>query len=115
MAFADNQLYIVDSVNHEVHAMSPTGALRYSFGGDELVAPGVITVDGSNRVFVADTITSSIKVYKGGLFETEIGGQGSQLTSEFQLISGLWADNDLLYVADAASASVKIFRILPPC
>ena len=115
MAFADNQLYIVDSVNHEVHAMSPTGALRFSFGGDELVSPGLITVDGSNRVFVADTITNSIKVYKGGLFETEIGGQGSQLTSEFQLISGLWADNDLLYVADAASASVKIFRILPPC
>lgn len=115
MAFADNQLYIVDSVNHEVHAMSPTGSYRFSFGADELVSPGVISVDGSNRVFVADTITNSIKVYRGGLFETEIGGSGSELASEFQLISGLWADNDLLYVADAASASVKIFRILPPC
>lgn len=115
MAFADNQLYIVDSVNHEVHAMSPTGTYRFSFGVDELVSPGVITVDGRNRVFVADTITNSIKVYKGGLFEAEIGGQGSELSNEFQLISGIWADNDLLYVADAASASVKIFRILPPC
>jgi len=115
MAFADNQLYIVDSINHEVHAMSPTGAYRFSFGNDELVSPGVITVDGGNRVFVADTITNSIKVYKGGLFETEIGGQGSEMAAEFQLISGLWADNDLLYVADSASASVKIFRILPPC
>ena len=115
MAFADNQLYIVDSVNHEVHAMSPTGSYRFSFGADELVSPGVISVDGSNRVFVADTITNSIKVYRGGLFETEIGGSGGELASEFQLISGLWADNDLLYVADAASASVKIFRILPPC
>jgi hypothetical protein len=115
MAFADNQLYIVDSVNHEVHALSPTGAYRFSFGIDELVSPGVITVDSGNRVFVADTITNSIKVYKGGLFETEIGGQGSEMGSEFQLISGLWADNDLLYVADSASASVKIFRILPPC
>lgn len=115
MAFADNQLYIVDSVNHEVHAMSPTGTYRFSFGVDELVSPGVITVDGRNRVFVADTITNSIKVYKGGLFEAEIGGQGAELASEFQLISGIWADNDLLYVADAASASVKIFRILPPC
>lgn len=115
MAFADNQLYIVDSVNHEVHAMSPTGNYRFSFGVDELVSPGVITVDGDNRVFVADTITNSLKVYKGGLFETEIGGQGTELASEFQLISGIWADSDLLYVADAASASVKIFRILPPC
>lgn len=115
MAFADNQLYIVDSVNHEVHAMSPTGTYRFSFGTDELVSPGVIAVDGSNRVFVADTITSSIKVYKGGLFEGEIGARGTELAAEFQLISGLWADNDLLYVADAANASINIFRILPPC
>ena len=115
MAFADNQLYIVDSVNHEVHAMSPTGAYRFSFGTDELVQPALVTVDGLNRVFVADTITSSIKVYKGGLFEKEIGGQNNELSGEFQLISGLWADNDLLYVADTASASIKIFRILPPC
>lgn len=115
MAFADNQLYLVDSVNHEVHAMSPTGVYRFSFGADELVQPGVITVDSLNRVFVADSITNSIKVYKGGLFEKEIGGRGSELAAEFQLISGLWADNDLLYVADESGASVKIFRILPPC
>ena len=115
MAFADNQLYLVDSVNHEVHAMSPTGAFRFSFGADELVTPGAITVDSGNRVFVADTMTNSIKVYKGGEFEREIGGQGTELSNEFLLISGLWADNDLLYVADSADASVKIFRILPPC
>ena len=115
LAFGDNQLYLVDSVNHEVHAMSPTGAYRFSFGADELVAPGAITVDKGNRVFVADTMTGSIKVYKGGELEREIGGQADELPNEFQLISGLWADNDLLYVADANSASVKIFRILPPC
>ena len=115
MAFADNQLYLVDSVNHEVHALSPTGKFRFSFGTDELVSPGPIAVDGANRVFVADTITNSIKVYKGGLFEREIGGPGGEMANEFQLISGLWADNDLLYVTDSISASVKIFRILPPC
>lgn len=115
MAYADNQLYLVDSVNHEVHALSPTGAFRFSFGADELVAPGEITVDSSNRVFVGDTMTNSIKVYQGGLFEREIGGQSGELRNEFQQVSGLWADNDLLYVVDAMSASIKIFRILPPC
>ena len=115
MTFADNQLYLVDSVNHEVHAMSPTGKYRFSFGADELVAPGQIAVDNGNRVFVGDTMTASIKVYRGGEFEREIGGQADELRNEFQLISGLWADNDLLYVADATSASVKIFRVLPPC
>ncbi len=115
MTFAKNQLYLVDRAGHRVYAMSPTGKLRYAFGAEELVAPDAITVDAENRVFVADTSNNTIKVYRGGLFETELKGAGNDSVSEFQLISGLWADNDLLYVADAASASVKIFRILPSC
>ena len=115
MTFAKNQLYLVDRAGHQVYAMSPTGKLRYAFGAEELVTPDAITVDAENRVFVADTSNNTIKVYRGGLFEAELKGAGDGTVSEFQLISGLWADNDLLYVADAASASVKIFRILPSC
>lgn len=115
MTFAKNQLYLVDRAGHQVYAMSPTGKLRYAFGADELVAPDAITVDTENRVFVADTSNNTIKVYRGGLFVTELKGADGATESEFQLISGLWADNDLLYVADAASASVKIFSILPSC
>ena len=114
MAFADNQLYIVDDVNHEVHALSPTGTYRFSFGTKELTAPGAIAVDRSNRVFVADS-GKTIKVFKGGEFEAEIGGAKDELASEFAVIASLWADSDLLYVVDAGNASVKIFRILPPC
>jgi len=108
-------LYLVDRAGHQVYAMSPTGKFRYAFGAEELVAPDAITVDSENRVFVADTSNNTIKVYRGGLFEAELKGAGDVTVSEFQLISGLWTDNDLLYVADAASASVKIFRILPSC
>lgn len=115
MTFANNQLYLVDRAAHEVHAMSASGNLRYTFGTDELVAPDAITVDSQNRVFVADTSNNTIKVYKGGLFETELNGDEGGNVSDFQLISGLWADNDLLYVADAGTGSVKIFRILPSC
>lgn len=115
MTFAKNQLYLVDRAAHQVHAMSPTGNLRYTFGTDELVAPDAITVDSQNRVFVADTSNNTIKVYKGGLFETELNGDERGFVSDLQLISGLWADSDLLYVADAGTGSVKIFRILPSC
>lgn len=114
MTFAKGQLYLVDRVAHQVYAMSPTGKLRYAFGANELVAPDAITVDAEDRVFVADTSDNTIKVYRGGLYEDELSGVDGDV-SEFQLISGLWADNDLLYVADAASASIKIFRILPSC
>jgi len=115
MAFADNQLYLVDRAAHQVYAMSPTGKLRYGFGAEQLVAPGVITVAKDNRVFVADASNNSIKVFRGGLFEAELKGSDNDTVSEFQLISGLWADNDLLYVADTANASIKIFRVLPSC
>lgn len=115
MTFAKNQLYLVDRAAHQVHALSPTGNLRYTFGTDELVAPDAITVDSQNRVFVADTSNNTIKVYRGGLFETELNGDDRGIVSDLQLISGLWADNDLLYVADAGTGSVKIFRILPSC
>lgn len=115
MAFAKNQLYLVDRTAHQVFALSPTGSMRYSFGEKELIAPDAITVDAENRVFIADTSNNTIKVYRGGLFVTELNGDKGDFISEFQLISDLWADNDLLYVADAASASVKIFRILPSC
>jgi len=115
MTFAKNQLYLVDRAAHQVYAMSPTGKLRYAFGAEELVAPGAITVDAENRVFIADSSNNTIKVYRGGEFETELHGAEDGSVSEFQLISGLWANNDLLYVADAASASVKIFKVLPSC
>jgi len=115
MTFAKNQLYLVDRTAHQVYAMSPTGKLRYTFGAEELVAPDAITVDNENRVFVADTANNTIKVFLGGEFEAELHGAENSSVSEFQLISGMWADNDLLYVADAASASVKIFKVLPSC
>ena len=115
MTLAKNQLYLVDRAGHQVYAMSPTGKFRYAFGAEELVAPDAITVDAENRVFVADTSNNTIKVYRGGLFVAELKGADDDTVSEFQLISGLWADNDLLYVADAVSASVKIFKIRPSC
>jgi hypothetical protein len=37
------------------------------------------------------------------------------MKNEFQQITSLWTDSDLLYVADSINASIKIFRILPPC
>ncbi|MBN4063242.1 NHL repeat-containing protein [Cardiobacterium sp. AH-315-I02] len=115
MAFAKNQLYLVDRTGHQIFALSPTGKFRYVFGADELVAPGVIAVDDEGRVFVFDAANNAIKVYRGGLFEGELGDADTGTASRFQQVSGLWVDGDLLYVADAASASVKIFSIAPPC
>jgi streptogramin lyase len=115
MTFVNNQLYLVDSIGHQIYAMSPTGKLRYVFGADELIAPDAITVDSQNRVFVFDAANNNIKVYRGGSFVGELADAASGNIFRFESLSGLWADGDLLYIADAGSASIKIFEILPSC
>jgi len=115
MSFANNQLYIVDGVGHQVYAMSPTGKLRYTFGADELVSPDAIAVHDDGRVFVYDAANSIIKIYRGGMFEGELGDAQAGTVTRFQQISGLWIDGDLLYLTDAVTASVQIFEILPSC
>lgn len=115
MAYSNNQLFLVDQLSHQVHALAPSGKYRYAFGKEELVSPMAIAIDQNDRVFVADAASNTLKVYKGGVYETEIGGEASEITYDFQSISGIWIDSDLLYLADTNNASVKIYKILAPC
>ncbi len=113
--FAGNQLYVVDELGHQIHALSPTGNYRYSFGAQEMIAPDAITVDEFNRVFVSSSNSNTIKVYQGGQFIVELGGPDSEMKSEFILISDIWVEDGLFYVADSATASIKIYRVSEPC
>ena len=115
LALANNQLYIVDQLAHQVHALAPAGGYRYAFGSAELVSPSAIAVDSHDRVFVADAASNTLKIFKGGEYQAETGGKGSALASDFQSIDSLWIDGDLLYLTDKNSASIKIYKILPPC
>jgi streptogramin lyase len=115
LALANNQLYIVDQLAHQVHALAPAGGYRYAFGTAELVSPSAIAVDSHDRVFVADTASNTLKIFKGGEYQAEVGARGSAIASDFQSIDSLWIDGDLLYLTDTNSASIKIYKILPPC
>ena len=115
MAIKEDQLYVVDRLMHQVHALSPAGASRYQFGAEELKQPGAIAADDDNRVYVVDNADNTIKVYRGGRFETVVGATGDPAGLGFRNISGLWASDGLLYVADSAGASVDILQVVPPC
>lgn len=115
MAMATNQLYVTDQLAKKVYALAPSGKLRYDFGANELARPGPIATDAFNRVYVADLADNTIKVYRGGQWQTTIGGPDDPARLNFQLISDMWISDGFLYLADAASASVEILRVMPPC
>ncbi len=115
MAIREDQLYVVDRLMRQVHALSPSGASRYQFGSEELRQPGAIAADDHNPVYVVDNADNTIKVFRGGRFETVVGASGDPAGLGFRNISGLWASDGLLYVADSAGASVEILQVLTPC
>ncbi|MEN8760900.1 MAG: NHL repeat-containing protein [Thiogranum sp.] len=115
MAIKEDQLYVVDRLMHQVHALSPAGVARYEFGAEELKQPGAIAADEHNRVYVADNADNTIKVFRGGRFETVVGASGDPAGLGFRQISGLWISDGLLYVADSAGASVEILQVVAPC
>lgn len=115
LAVGPDQLYVSDRQRHQVHALAPDGSYRYAFGRDDLQVPGALAIDGYNRVYVADNGDSTIKVFRGGLLEAVVGAPNDPLGFGFQVISSLWISDGLMYVADAARASVDILKVVPPC
>lgn len=110
-----DQLYVADRLDRKVYALSATGAFRYDFGSEELKQPGAMTADDYNRLYVADNGDNTIKVYRGGRYETVVGMRGDQSGLGFAQIADLWASDGLLYVADSAAASIEIMRVRPLC
>lgn len=115
MASGPDQLYVSDGSGHQVHALAPDGSYRYGFGKDELQSPGALAIDSHNRVYVADNGDSTIKVFRGGMLEAVVGAPNDPVGLGFQVISSLWVSDGLMYVADAARASVDILKVVPPC
>ena len=115
IASGPDQLYVSDRLGHQVHALAPDGTYRFGFGRDELLSPGALAIDRHNRVYVADTGDSTIKVFRGGQLEAVVGAPEDPVGLGFQVISSLWESDGLMYVADAARASIDILRIVPPC
>lgn len=115
LASGPDQLYVSDRLGHQVHALAPDGSYRYAFGREDLDVPGALAIDDYNRVYVADNGDSTIKVFRGGLLEAVVGAPNDPVGLGFQVISSLWVSDGLLYIADAARASVDILKVVPPC
>jgi DNA-binding beta-propeller fold protein YncE len=113
MASGPDGLYLVDRVGRKIVVIARDGRHRYTLGSDILKMPGVVAVDRFNRVFVSDSFDNTIKVFEDGKLLSSFAGGGG-VPPSFNRITGLWLEQNMLYVADSVHARIQIFRIAPP-
>ncbi len=105
-------LYILDRLELPVQVLDWQGNYLYSFGENELLFPNAIAVDRDQRVYISDRSTNTILVYQDGQLLMSFGGGGSG-PGRFRLITDLWVNGNLLYVADSLNRRIQVLRINP--
>ena len=114
MVSGDGIIYLLDQTAREVSIIDFEGRHHYSMGNLQLKQPVAMAVDYCQRIFVADQFDNSIHVFYDEdpliIFENDNGG-----INGFKLITDLWIDNELLYVADGATGNIKVLRIEGGC
>ena len=69
-----------------------------------------IAVRSDGLTFVSDYLSDDIKVFDGIRLVATLGGHGSA-PGRFRRITGLWVDEDSLYVADSLNRRVQILSL----
>ena len=110
MTLGPEGLYVLDRLELPVQVMSLSGEFKYSFGESYQVFPNAIAVTDERVVYVADKSENNIRIYQDAELLGVFGGTGSA-PGRFRLVSGLWVNNDFLYVADSLNRRVQVLRI----
>jgi len=105
-------LYILDRLELPVQVVDWQGNYNYSFGESDLLFPNAIAVDKDQRAYISDRSTNTIQVYQDGQLIMTYGGGGSA-PGRFRLVSGMWVNGNLLYVADSLNRRIQVLRINP--
>lgn len=119
LAFANERLFVTDSLNSRVQVLDGAGKLpptqigtRGLYVGN-LVRPKGVAVDGEGNVYVVESYFDALLVFaSGGDFLMPIGGTGTG-TGRFYLPSGVWVDSrNRVFVADMFNGRVVVFQFL---
>ncbi|MEH6616299.1 MAG: 6-bladed beta-propeller [Porticoccus sp.] len=108
-ADAEGFIYVADSELKQIFVLGPDGQPQFSFGHQLLKRPTGLAWDPtSKRLYVADTLAHSIKIFdaKGELFDI-IGGEGTA-PGFFNAPTHLAFHNNELYVTDALNARIQV-------
>ena len=103
-------LYVVDRLELPVQVITMDGDYKYSFGSSYQVFPTAIAVTEDRVAYVADKSDNTIRIYQDAELLAVVGGTGSA-PGRFRLITGLWINNGLLYVADSMNKRIQVMTI----
>lgn len=103
-------LYVVDRLELPVQVITKTGEYKYSFGESYQVFPTAIAVTEDRVAYVADKSDNTIRIYQDAELLAVVGGTGSA-PGRFRLITSMWINNGLLYVADSMNKRIQVMQI----
>ncbi len=118
LAFANDRLYVSDTLNSRIQVFASDGGFIRAFGrrgiyfGD-MPRPKGVAVDGSGRVYVVESYYDYLLVYDAeGRLLLPIGGTGSE-PGRFYLPAGVWTDGgNRVFVADMFNGRVVSFEYI---
>ncbi len=110
MAYGPDGYYVGARVGQRVQVISKEGNYLYSFEPRGVIFPSTISVDESNRSYVADLQDDTIKIFDRGSFTASVGGHGT-LPGRFKRIADLWIDGQYIYVADSLNGRIQIAHL----
>ncbi len=105
-------LYVLDRLEIPVQVVTMNGEYKYSFGESYQTFPTAIAVNEDGIVYVADKSDNTIRIYQDAELLSVFGGTGSA-PGRFRMITSMWVNNDLLYVADSMNRRVQVLRMTP--
>ncbi len=106
------EIVVAESGNKRLQLFSPSGRYERSAGEGELVFPRCVAADARGSVFVCDPEGKRVAVYSAALEHiADIAGDGGAPVSPAAAAPG-W--DGTLYVADLASRSVIVYRLVYP-
>jgi len=118
LSFADDKLYVTDTLNARIQILSADGKSEHVFGhrgvfvGD-MPRPKGVGVDKDGNIYVVESYFDYLLVFNAeGQLLLPIGGTGGGL-GQFYLPAGVWVDNrDRVYIADSFNGRVVILQYL---
>jgi DNA-binding beta-propeller fold protein YncE len=118
LAYANDRLYVTDTLNSRVQVFDTEGNHLKHFGErglyiGNLARPKGISVDADGNIYVVESYYDYLLVFDSeGRLLLPIGGTG-HAPGQFYLPAGVWADpGGQVYVADMFNGRVSVFQFL---
>lgn len=113
----EGRLYVTDSLNFRVQAFDARGQFVGKFGrqgdgsGDAARQKGVAT-DRHGHVYVVDALFHAFQIFDAtGRLLLPVGERGQE-RGEFWLPTGIFIDDEIIYIADSYNQRIQVLRYI---